>query len=202
MNDNTDIKLVIVESSPIIRSGLASILKRLPEYFFNIFESATIESFQNHMRSHHANLVLINPLLCINFSIATFRKEYPSTKVIAIISGYYDSRLVEASYDDSISIYDDMDSISTKLGNQLHKENPENGETDQLSSREKEIIGCVVKGMTNKEIANLLSISIYTVITHRRNISKKLQIHSSAGLTIYAIVNKIVEMQDIKDGIN
>ena len=56
--------------------------------------------------------------------------------------------------------------------------------------------------MTNKEIANLLSISIYTVITHRRNISKKLQIHSSAGLTIYAIVNKIVEMQDIKDGIN
>ena len=43
------------------------------------------------------------------------------------------------------------------------------------------------------------SISIFTVITHRRNISKKLQIHSAAGLTIYAIVNKLVTLNDVKD---
>ena len=60
-----------------------------------------------------------------------------------------------------------------------------------LSSREKEIITCVVKGMTNKEIADALYLSAHTVITHRRNIARKLQIHSPAGLTIYAIVNKL-----------
>ena len=56
----------------------------------------------------------------------------------------------------------------------------------------------VQKGMTNKEIAESLCLSIHTVITHRRNIARKLQIHSPAGLTIYAIVNKLVELNDIK----
>ena len=63
---------------------------------------------------------------------------------------------------------------------------------------EKEIIGCVVRGMTNKEIAEQLFISVHTVITHRRNITRKLQIHSAAGLTIYAIVNKLVELSEVK----
>ena len=70
---------------------------------------------------------------------------------------------------------------------------------DGLSVREKEIVACVAKGMANKEIADALFISIHTVLPHRKNIAKKLQIHSPAGLTIYAIVNKLVELKDIKD---
>ena len=72
---------------------------------------------------------------------------------------------------------------------------------EALSAREKEIIVCIVKGMTNKQIADALCISAHTVITHRRNIVAKLQIHSAAGLTIYAIVNKLVELSEIKDSI-
>ncbi len=60
----------------------------------------------------------------------------------------------------------------------------------------------MVKGLTNKEIADCLCISTHTVITHRRNIASKLQIHSAAGLTIYAIVNKLVELSEIKDSIS
>jgi len=67
-----------------------------------------------------------------------------------------------------------------------------------LSSREKEIVVCVVKGLTNREIAEQLYLSAHTVITHRRNIARKLQIHSASGLTVYAIVNKLVELGDIK----
>ena len=73
---------------------------------------------------------------------------------------------------------------------------------EPLSAREREIIVCVVKGMTNKQIADALCISTHTVITHRRNIAAKLQIHSAAGLTIYAIVNKLVELSEIKDSIS
>jgi len=71
--------------------------------------------------------------------------------------------------------------------------------TDVLSDREKEIIVAVVKGLTNKEIADQLYISINTVTTHRRNIARKLDIHSPAGLTIYAIVNKLVDISEVKD---
>jgi DNA-binding NarL/FixJ family response regulator len=72
-------------------------------------------------------------------------------------------------------------------------------EQNTLSGREKEIIICVVKGLTNKEIAQTLFLSTHTVISHRRNITRKLEIHSTAGLTVYAIMNKLIEIDEIKN---
>ena len=75
----------------------------------------------------------------------------------------------------------------------------QNGDGNEaLGEREKEVIVSLVQGMTNKEIADHLCISINTVITHRRNIARKLQIHSVAGLTIYAIVNNLVDISSVK----
>ena len=85
--------------------------------------------------------------------------------------------------------------VSVKISNMINQ-NP-NAE-DMLSDREKDVIVSLVQGMTNKEIADHLCISINTVITHRRNIAKKLQIHSPAGLTIYAIVNNLVDISSVK----
>ena len=85
--------------------------------------------------------------------------------------------------------------VSLKISSMINK-NPEGGEA--LSKREKDVIVCVVQGMTNKEIADVLYISTNTVITHRRNIAKKLQIHSPAGLTIYAIVNNLVDISSVR----
>lgn len=71
-------------------------------------------------------------------------------------------------------------------------------EPNELSEREKDIIRSVAKGFSNKEIADEHFISIHTVITHRRNISRKLGIHSSAGLTVYAILNKLVDIEALR----
>lgn len=68
---------------------------------------------------------------------------------------------------------------------------------DLLSEREREIVASIVRGMTNKEVAEHLFISLNTVLTHRKNIARKLSIHSVSGLTIYAIVNGIVKIEDI-----
>ena len=65
-----------------------------------------------------------------------------------------------------------------------------------LSPREKDIVRLVAQGKGNKEIADRLRISTHTVATHRRNISSKLDIHSGAGLTIYAIINGLVDLPD------
>lgn len=64
-------------------------------------------------------------------------------------------------------------------GDALEKE-----KSEVLSYREKDIVVCVTKGMSNKEIADALFLSVHTVTTHRRNISNKLQIHTTAGLII------------------
>ncbi len=76
-------------------------------------------------------------------------------------------------------------------------ETPEKDKLEVLSDREKDIVVCVAKGMNNKEIADYLFLSVHTVTTHRRNISNKLQIHTTAGLIIYAIANKLVNIEDI-----
>ncbi|OUQ53086.1 LuxR family transcriptional regulator [Alistipes sp. An116] len=93
------------------------------------------------------------------------------------------------------------DEILVPAVERLAAEGMERPKSEALSAREREIVVCVVKGMTNKQIADALCISAHTVITHRRNIASKLQIHSAAGLTIYAIVNKLVELSEIKDTI-
>lgn len=85
--------------------------------------------------------------------------------------------------------------ISAKISNMI---NPDPQNTESLSTREKDVIVSLVQGMTNKEIADHLYISVNTVITHRRNIARKLQIHSPAGLTIYAIVNNLVDISNVK----
>lgn len=86
------------------------------------------------------------------------------------------------------------DNVTKNISNMVFK----GDSSETLSDREKDVVISVVQGMSNKEIAEHLFISVNTVITHRRNIARKLQIHSSAGLTIYAIVNGLVDISSVK----
>ena len=88
------------------------------------------------------------------------------------------------------------DDVSRNISSMVFKGGQDNNEA--LSDREREVIIGVVQGLQNKEIADRLFISVNTVITHRRNIARKLQIHSPAGLTIYAIVNGLVDISSVK----
>ena len=67
-------------------------------------------------------------------------------------------------------------------------------EGEALSAREKEILVCVAKGMLNKEIADQCNLSIHTVITHRKNITRKTGIKTAPGLTVYALLNNLIDI--------
>ena len=84
--------------------------------------------------------------------------------------------------------------LSAALKNSSEKETYD--DSNELSVREREILTAVAKGKTNKEIADEFNISIHTVISHRKNISHKLGINSIAGLTIYAVMNKLLDVED------
>lgn len=79
-------------------------------------------------------------------------------------------------------------------GNPAPKEEPE----DMLSEREREIVACIARGMSNRDVADKLFISVNTVLTHRKNIFRKLDIHTISGLTIYAVVNGLITLDDVK----
>ena len=89
-----------------------------------------------------------------------------------------------------------QDDVSKNISSMVFKGGQDNSET--LSDREREVIIGVVQGLMNKEIADKMCISVNTVITHRRNIARKLQIHSPAGLTIYAMFNGLVDISSVK----
>ena len=173
------LNIAVAEPSAIIRSGLEAVLKRIPGFRIQIIEIATAELLQETLRSHKPDILIINPSLPGYYTIQLLKEETGCTEM---------------------NIYDSPDEIRHKL-ERLHtspEEETENEEQQTLSAREKEIVVCVVKGMTNREIADRLFLSTHTVVTHRRNIARKLQVHSASGLTVYAIVNKLVELNDIK----
>lgn len=202
MKNNEAIRIAIAETSVIIRGGLTAALKRLPNVKVQPIGLLSVEALSDCLRTQYPEMLIVNPTFGDYFDVNKFREETAGKKIrlIALVSSFVDASLL-TKYDESISIFDDLDILSKKIHGLLNlasgEEELDNQET--LSQREKEIVICVVKGMTNKEIAENLFLSIHTVITHRRNISKKLQIHSAAGLTIYAIVNKLVTLNDVKD---
>lgn len=199
MNDSS-LKIAIAEPSVIIRSGLSVVLKRVSGIHIQTFEIASYDLLSNYIRLHKPDLLIINPTFWGKIEPAKIKAEsgHEKLKCFALISGMLDESILK-NYDDKISVYDSISQLKEKLDNLFNVETDDpNNDTELLSSREKEILTCVVQGKTNKEIAQTLFLSTHTVITHRRNITRKLEIHSTAGLTIYAIVNKLIELDDIK----
>lgn len=199
---STNLKIAIADPSVIIRAGLELLLKRLPGLHIQLVEIASAESLFESLRMHKPDMLIVNPSLPGYFTLPHLKEESgcPQMKCIALLYTVPDTVLLRA-YDEQISLYDSADEVKHKLERLIAEEVTEDAESDEqqsLSTREKEIVVCVVKGMTNREIADRLFLSTHTVITHRRNIARKLQIHSASGLTIYAIVNKLVELSDIQ----
>lgn len=96
----------------------------------------------------------------------------------------------------NVSILEQNVMISRRREDDTKESNPPAVET--LSDREREIVKWVAFGLSNKEIADKLNLSFHTITTHRRNISEKLNIHSSAALAIFAIVHKIIDISEVK----
>lgn len=197
-----NLKIVIAEPSLIIRSGLEQLLKRLTGFRIQIVEVNGIELLTDVIRINKPEILLVSPTIIGKMTMTNLKDEcgVPTMKCVALLYTVIENSHLRM-FDDQINIYDSADEIRHKFERLTAEDMAGANETDEqqtLSAREKEIVVCVVKGMTNREIADNLYLSTHTVITHRRNIARKLQIHSASGLTIYAIVNKLVELSDIQ----
>lgn len=130
-------------------------------------------------------------------------KFYPgSTNNNLLNSALHDIFTMEQDLETHCAIEDDILIPAARSLEQQHAiqpTTPKDDTTEALSDREKDVLVEVVKGHSNKEIADILCISPHTVISHRKNISRKLNIHSTAGLTIYAIVNHLVDIKTLEN---
>lgn len=198
MNASARVSVVIAVSSPVISSGLSVTLRRIPDISVAAEEVASYKELVDHCNRNAVGLVIVNPTFGGIFNPDRFRADVPDDVRLMVIETGPMSAHTRNLFDASIGIMDDLAAISRKIRDLVAAPEDAVRQKDQLSQREKEIITLVVKGLTNKEIADALFISVHTVITHRRNIARKLEIHSATGLTIYAIVNHLVDIADIK----
>ena len=208
---------------PFIRKELAGALdetNNLARLILKLYDEYA-HSIRNHMRYEEKNVFpyvddLLNGKIDETYDIETYSKHHGQTdlklkelKNIIIkylpSNGLMNNQLTATLYDiynceQWLTLHSMVEDeifipVSIKISSMLSQV-PHSQEI--LSEREKEVIVSLVQGMTNKEIADHLFISINTVITHRRNIARKLQIHSPSGLTIYAIVNNLIDIRNVK----
>lgn len=189
--------LAVAETSYIIRKGLVYTLSQLP-FVSKVVELKELDDIPYQLNLLEPDAVIINPMLLshgLKQDVKHQLKLSKKTPLIALVYNLIDEQFYR-SYDGIIRINDPESRISEVMSKCLD-ENKTNPDQEELSDREKDILISVVKGMSNKEIADHHSISIHTVITHRRNIGRKLGIHSASGLTVYAILNKLVDIKEI-----
>ena len=163
-------KIIIAEPSPIVAAGLSSFFDNMNQIsVVSIVDN--IDNLQNKMIVHNPELLIINPIL-FGYSIDKLFKQilqnFPDTISIALVSSYFDKSLLK-NFDDIIELNDNKQKIINKIVNILNKNDESSAQNDSvdLSNREIDVLVCISKGMTNKDISDLLNISVHTDITHR-----------------------------------
>lgn len=202
MNDSSKqtLHVAVAESSEMVRTGLTTMLARLTEPRVTVTEVSSLPALHDLMYMRPPQLIIVNPQFEGRFSARLFKQRHPQseTPLWALLTHYTDPAIL-AHYDNHIGIYNSSESIANLMRTTLvaTREDPST-EGETLSQREREVLVCVAKGMTNREIAATLILSIHTIISHRRNITRKLQIHSVSGLAFYALTNGLVSAEDLK----
>jgi DNA-binding NarL/FixJ family response regulator len=197
------IKFIVAEQSYLIRKGIVSVINRI-DFATVVKELDNLEKINSEILNHNPDFIVINPNLIpenkshLNFDLKINLQE----KGIALSSvppyrrGLLEKfRLVLKISDSKQLLFEKLESIVKETGNQKNLTFINN----ELSEREKTILKHVAKGETNKEIAEKLYLSTHTVITHRKNITAKLGIKTISGLTVYAILNNLITLEEINE---
>ena len=195
-------KVLIVEPSIIIKEGLIKILGKSPELDV-LRPSDGTEDYAERISVARPDILLINPTVMPYFKrypVYSLAQEYPHMTIIALVYQYIDNSILHAFH----SVLEIRESAERRVdiileayastSDRAEMLDPAGGH--ELTRRETDVLVLVAKGLMSKEIAERLHISVHTVISHRKNITRKTNIKSVAGLALYALMNNLMEEGD------
>ncbi|WP_171596422.1 LuxR C-terminal-related transcriptional regulator [Marinifilum caeruleilacunae] len=147
------------------------------------------------------DVLIANPNM-LNSTSEDLKRHFLNAKKMSLVL-ISDDESIDTKYkaDAFLHYNDNQNKILTTLEEIIDrkaKKESNNKSNETLSAREQNILKHIALGLTNKEIADQLFISIHTVVTHRKNITQKLGIKSVSGLTVYAILNNLISMDEVK----
>ncbi len=195
------VNIIAIESSPLISEGLAGILKKCGLPCRLSFAGSFDEAERLHTKNN-CHLVIVNPAYISNNSktFSLTKNRFDPAKWVGLVYAWYDPKILSL-FDALITVSDTEDLVAATLNKLLAgDDNPEHSSSlEILTEREIDVLKLLAAGLANKEIADKLNISVNTVITHRKNISQKTGIKSVSGLTIYAVVQKLISIDTISE---
>ncbi len=200
MKHNAQYRIVIIEPSMIVFEGMQTIIERI-HLSKTIYHFTELDNIVQKMNNIRPDIIIVNTAVFgfhKHLSIKNIFKDFSNTTIIAFVSQYSDSQFLK-QFDEIIDIYDDTQTITQKLRQVIEPSDSESvdNDTTELSEREREVLIAIVKGLINKEIASKLNISIHTVMSHRKNITRKTGIKSVSGLTVYALLNNLIKQEEV-----
>ncbi|MBP5643601.1 MAG: response regulator transcription factor [Bacteroidales bacterium] len=196
----TDNKIIIVEPSPMLSGGLASYFDDIKQVSV-VSQLDSLDRVEEKLASYNPEILIINPLLVsfdANEAFQKLLKDFPNVVPVALVSSFIDKNILK-QFKETIEMTDSKQKVVSKIFNLLNDSNLAQDKTEsiELSNREIDVLVALAKGLTNKEISDQLFISVHTVITHRKNIIRKTGIKSVSGLTVYALLNNLVDESEI-----
>ena len=194
---STNKRIVIIEPYAMIAQGLRLMIDEIKGYEVSaiIADSHYIE----RIVPLHPDIIIVNPSLIDikkRGELEDISQRLPNTLFAALVYQYVDPEVLRY-FKTTIEISDSREKIAVKL-RQMLETGEQPAESTELSDREKEILVAIAKGQTNKSIAEQYHLSIHTVITHRKNLTRKTGIKSVSGLTVYAILNNLIDIKDVE----
>lgn len=186
-------KVLIIEPSELIVDGLKTLLAAQPS--LRLLEPlAGDDDLDARLAMLRPDVLIINPTL--NDNVNRLRGDR-GTRVVALVYQYVkQSRL--RHFDAVIDIRDSRQAIAQTVIDAANSSNEPDtcasaAGNYELTKRETAVLVEVARGLTNKEIAERLKVSVFTVTSHRKNIVRKTGIKSVAGLTVYALLNNLID---------
>lgn len=212
------IKILVADDHPVVRKGLQSCLARQDRLKI-VGEASDGDEALKKTRELSPDVVLMDISMPGMNGLAVtevLRKESPATKVLVLSvhnNRDYIFRIIQAGAHGFISkeappdellkaiesVYAGEPFFSPEIAkaalNQLVTSGGKKDPFAQLTSREREVLVLIAEGQSNKEIATKLGIGVRTIETHRERIMRRLDIHSVAGLTKFAIANGMISIE-------
>lgn len=201
MNGQTIKRVLILEPSVIIAEGLKHVVDDLAGFDVCGMITELEGGLEATLEAYDTDIIIADPAIADIQSRPGLHetiKNLTGVPVLAILTSATDAGFTQ-DYEGQIYLSDKTAEVDQKISAAVSvNANETRGDGEELSAREKEILVCVAKGMLNKEIADHYNISIYTVITHRKNITRKTGIKTVAGLTVYALLNNLIDMNSME----
>lgn len=191
--------IVLIEHSFLLRSGVESLVQEIPGMLIiEVFDGSEKSLFEK-LRKRKPDIVIINPDSLGDSFIRFITKVQgdPEIEIVGLLRKDYPEN-ISSRFKHKLIITENKHVLLASLRKICGSDGPcEKNNQGPISKREIIILKEVVKGLTNQEIADKLFISIHTVMTHRKNITKKLGIKTVSGLMVYSLMNNIIDINEM-----